>query len=97
MCGSKADEEEQRGRSGAEGTGVGGAEGTGVRVVRAESPGRGKPGVDRMKSQRDRGSEIKYQLLGPLLCLDSYQKGKKKKKRNMLESLSKLPGSVLMC
>lgn len=67
-------------------------------MVRAESPGRGKPGVDRMKSQRDRGSEIKYQLLGPLLCLDSYQKGKKKKNnRNMLESLSKLPGSVLMC
>lgn len=72
--------------------------GLGFGVVRAESPGRGKPGVDRMKSQRDRGSEIKYQLLGPLLCLDSYQKERKKKKsRNMLESLSKLPGSVLMC
>lgn len=62
------------------GLGWGVQKGLGFGVVRAESPGRGKPGVDRMKSQRDRGSEIKYQLLGPLLCLDSYQKGKKKTK-----------------
>lgn len=62
------------------GLGWGVQKGLGFGVVRAESPGRGKPGVDRMKSQRDRGSEIKYQLLRPLLCLDSYQKERKKKK-----------------
>lgn len=33
-----------------------------------------KSGVGRTKSQRDRDSEIKYQLLGPLLCLDLSQK-----------------------
>lgn len=33
-----------------------------------------KPGVGRTKSQRDRDSEIKHQLLGPLLCLDLSQK-----------------------